>query len=135
MATALTSRSKLKGKFPKEAVGEVIEVELTSDGSGDASQAVPDVHGFLVKVITQGDGTDSPTADWDLTLVETSYGASLDALGGDGADRHTTNTEVIAPVDASGATPVYLHGNYTVTGANMGDTKSATVWLFVHGGE
>ena len=135
MATAITSRLPLYGthKGGLNQVGEIVKVNLTSDGSGDASISIDDLHGFLVKVITQGVAATAPTANWDLTLIAP-YGASYDALVATGADRHTTNTEEIAPVLSGAANPQYLSGAYTLTGANMGASKDATVWLFVHGG-
>lgn len=98
---------------------EILRFAWTSDGSGDASTTL-DVNGFLVKAIT--DPTDSPTDNYDITLVQNGG----DALGGFLADRDTSNTEVKIPDD-----PIFLAGSHVFTVAAAGATKSGVCYLYL----
>jgi hypothetical protein len=97
---------------------------LISDGSGNATQAVT-LTGWIVKVVTNPDASAAPTADWDLTIVDED---ALDILVAAGADRHTSNSELCALPNNN---PIWVDGIVTVTGANMGDTKTAVVRIYV----
>lgn len=110
-----------------------------SDGDGDAVQAIGgldyswlhELRGmYLVKMVTDPDGTAAPTDDYDITLVDDD---GLDVLGGAGANRDTANTEVAHPtpdgsninLDIAGP----IDGDLDLTIANAGDTKAGTVKL------
>lgn len=99
-------------------VYEIIRVDWTSDGSGDASVTL-DVNGLLVKAIT--DPVDGPTDNYDITLVQNGG----DALGGFLADRDTTTTEVKIPTGF----PIFLAGSHVFTVAAAGATKTGIAWL------
>lgn len=111
-----------------------LTVSLTSDGSGDASEAtatayIPTVGsaasmtGKIYRVVTNpGDGASSPTAQWDVTISDAD-GVSL--FGTDLNDRYSTNSQQVVPT-----TPVAFSGALTVTGENMGSTMSATVVIY-----
>lgn len=96
-----------------------ITVAWTSDGSGNATGTVR-CDGFLVRAVTVP--TDSPTDNYDITLVQD----AADQLGGFLLDRDTTNTEVKIPTD-----PIFLGGDHTFTIANAGATKSGTCYLWI----
>ena len=53
---------------------------------------------YLYKVITNPGGT-APTDNWDFTITD---GDGIDVLGGNGANRHTTSSQMIAPLLTTG---------------------------------
>ena len=72
-----------------------LTVDWTSDGSGDVSEAISpgnmsDIKGKKMAYFTTNPGATAPTADYDLTLLDTD---GLDVLGGNGADRSATLTQ------------------------------------------
>lgn len=118
MAVTVT---RTPGKWP--ATGkeyEILKFDWTSDASGDATSAATDVNGFLVKAIT--DPTDSPTDNYDITLVQNGG----DALGGLLADRDTSNTEVKIPTDV-----IFLAGSHVFTVAAAGNAKSGVCYMYL----
>jgi hypothetical protein len=105
----------------------IVQVTLTSDGSGDAAATTTHGYkGFLVQFETDPDGSDAPTADWDLTISD-DYLADITA--GSGADRHNANTEVKYQDDLHNG--IACHGKLTFTGANMGSAKTAVVVAYI----
>jgi hypothetical protein len=108
------------GKFSGTGnVYEILTIDWTSDGSGDATLTL-DVNGFLVKAIT--DPVDGPTDNYDISLVQNGG----DALGGFLADRDTTTTEVKIPTF-----PIFLAGSHVFTVAAAGATKSGICYLYL----
>jgi hypothetical protein len=72
-----------------------LRVDWTSDSSGDASATTLLISGELIKGITNPDGTDAPTDDYDITVKDEE---SFDILSGcedDLVDRDTANTEEV----------------------------------------
>jgi hypothetical protein len=122
-------------EYQKYTSVKIAVVTLTSDSGGDVAQGI-EVDGQLIKVVTNPDGDDAPDADWDLTLVDDD---GLDVAQGLLADRHTSNSEEVylfeevtlggTGTDAA-ALPIYHSGTLTVTGDNMGATKTAVVKVF-----
>lgn len=97
-------------------------VAWTSDASGDATATLP-LDGCLVRMVTNPDGTDAPTDNYDITIIDED---GVDLLNGEGADRDTANSEQVFLTD-----PAFHNGDVTVTIANAGDTKAGTVTLYV----
>ena len=104
-------------KYGKEF--EIVQASWTSDASGDASGTVG-LNGFLVKAVT--DPTDTPTANYDITVVQN----TADQLAGLLVDRHTTAGECKIPVTA-----IWLAGDHTFTVAAAGATKSGVCYLYL----
>ena len=104
----------------------IVTATLTSDGSGDATVTTSHTYkGFLVQVETDP-GSAAPTANWDLTIAD-SYLSDITAGGG--ANRHTSNTEVLYQDDLHNGVACY--GPLTITGANMGSAKDCAVTLYL----
>ena len=101
--------------------------DWTSDASGNATCAVPNMQGWLVKLVTDP-GATAPTDNYDITLVDEN---SIDALAGTGADRDTANTEQVYTVATSAQTPIFLSGAYTFTVANAGNAKVGVAVFYV----
>jgi arginase family enzyme len=107
---------------------DVRTIAWTSDASGDATAALSQLYGFILKLVTVPSATAAPTDNYDISLVDEN---GIDALGGAGADRDTANKEQVAPVLSGGQTPVFLCGDHTFTVANAGNAKSGTVILYI----
>ena len=101
------------GTYPATAFATATWTELRNRGF------------FLYKVITNP-GAVPPEDNWDFTLVD---GDGIDVLGGAGANRHTTNSQMIAPLiaaDVRFAQPVLDAWTLTVTG----NTTASAVIVF-----
>ena len=123
MSVTVTNESNPKhdSKIRKISIAWVSAADGSATGTFQA-------HGYLVKVITDP-GATAPTADYDITLVD-EYG--FDAAGGALADRHTSTTQAVYPIGASGGVVAPLmHGTHTFTVANAGDSKVGTCILFI----
>lgn len=107
---------------------EVYSVAWTSDASGNATGALNDVYGFLIKLVTDPDGTAAPTDNYDVTLVD-EFGA--DALQGAGADRDTATTESVYPTPSGSTVPPLLCGDHTFTVAGAGNAKSGVAVFYI----
>ena len=113
----------------------IVQATLTSNGSGDASiQTSNEYKGFIVRVITDP-GSTAPTANWDLYVTD-DYLTGTDGAAGNpdvlalqGKDRDASNTEVLEQDDLHNG--VACHGKLTIVGDAMGDTKDATVTLYI----
>lgn len=111
-------------------VGQKYTVNWTSDSSGNATELIRAMQGFLIAVDFEPSSVAAPSADYDVTLVDSD---GLDLLGGAGVDRSASAKSRI-PTPNSGTTLItYLYGDYTLTIANAGNTKQGTVTLFVRG--
>jgi hypothetical protein len=105
-------------------------IDWTSDGSGNATETV-NLFGFLLKAVTDPDGTAAPTDNYDITLVQN----GVDMVGGILADRDTANNEIVYGLVKNGTDiaplPPFLAGEHTFTVANAGASKSGRVILYI----
>ena len=101
-------------------VGAIV-VSWTSDASGDADGTVT-LDGAIVRVATNPDGTDVPTDNYDITLVDAD---SIDILATEGNNRDTSTSEQVFPTD----TPFH-QGDITFTVANAGNAKKGVCTLY-----
>lgn len=120
--------------YQKHTTVKIAVVDWTSDGDGDATQAV-ELDGQIIKVVTNP-GAAAPTADYDITLVDDD---GIDIAEGLLADRHTSNSEEVylykelvlvgTGTDAA-ALPIHHSGTVTVTIANAGASKAGVVKIY-----
>ena len=103
---------------------------LTSDGSGDADTAIF-VTGWIVRLVTNPDGTATPSANWDLTVIDED---GADVLEGEGLNRDSGGTGASEICGLPKNNPVWIDGEITITGANMGATKTAVVRIYIKPG-
>ena len=85
---------------------------------------------YLYKIITNP-GTPAPTDNWDFTLVD---GDGIDVLGGAGANRHTTTSQMIAPLLTTGvyyAQPLLDTWTLTPTGSTEASAVAVIKLIFV----
>lgn len=93
-AEAATSGTLTTTKVESRGRIEVV-YEWTSTSGGAVTVSLPDavaVYGYLQQIKTIPDGTDAPTADYDIVLEDED---GYDLLLGQGADRHTSNVETV----------------------------------------
>ena len=100
---------------------------FTTDADGDASEQSETPNGRIDHIVTNPDNTDTPTANWDLTIKDED---GVDVLGGNGADRDAGGTKVSeSAVPSSSGFAVASKLTFTV--ANGGNTKKGTVKLYL----
>jgi len=107
------------------------DVEWTSDSNGDVTGSWSGVNGYLVDVVQNPDGTDAPSASFDITITDTLTGLTLATSTSCSA----TTTERIQVSQVAATNSRYISpaiaGNVTYTIANAGDTKKGRIHLFV----
>jgi hypothetical protein len=90
----------------------------SEDGGGDAGKATKTTEesytGQIARVVTIPDGTDAPSDNYDVQLLDED---GVDALLGAGADRDTANTEQIVALNSE---PSVLWEGSGVLGAPLG---------------
>lgn len=106
----------------------------TSDASGDVSGgATPLISGEIVRVVTNPDDTDAPSANYDIVLNDED---SVDLAQGLLANRHTSNNEEVAPKieQTVGITtalvPVITHSLVDCVISNAGNAKKGVVNVY-----
>ena len=122
--TVTVTRTPLKSN--QGIIAEKVQIDWLSDASGNADSTV-NLHGFLLKAITDPSGSAAPTDNYDITLVAD----GIDQLGGALADRDTANNEMVYPTATSAQVPIFLAGDHTFTIANAGNAKQGTVYLYL----
>ena len=104
-----------------------IEWSFTTDGAGDATEETVLIWGQVKRVVTNPDGTDTPTAAWGLTIEDED---GVDILCGNGANRDADGSggsEQTFPCPVNLAVASKL--TFKVT--NGGDTKKGVVKLYI----
>ncbi len=82
--------------YDDEGAIKKILVSWTSDSSGDATGTTKKIIGSLLKGVTDPDGTDAPTDNYDITIKDATH--KVDVLGecqDDLVDRDTANNEAV----------------------------------------
>lgn len=126
MAAVVTS-VRTSAQLADDVRSTKIVVTWLSHTDGAATLALPDMNGFLLKVVTDP-GTAAPTANYDITLVdENTFDAASNLL----IDRHTTNTEQVYTFVSGAPTPIYLSGTHTFTVANAGSGKDGVCTFYM----
>jgi len=102
-------------------------VELVSDSSGDVT-ATLEANGRIAQIGINPDGSDVPTASWDLTITDTSNVQIFQDLALSEANDTVANP-VIVKTNTDFMFPVA--GTLKLVGANMGNAKKALVSVYV----
>lgn len=122
---------------------ERYKATLTSDSSGDASTTISNApYGVVREILVVNDVTSTPSDNWDLTVKNILQSVDRKILYDETVSnstaagiRYAPSQEGSLPSDGSDQTLTELQvGNYgfiTVTGANMGDTKYAYVYVLI----
>lgn len=118
---AITFVEKTHGSVKK------IKATIVSDGSGDAAGettfAAFDGACLLLTTDPAGGG-DAPSDNWDLVVTDDD---GVDVLAGAGANRDTATTEQVI----GSSLGAVAGSSLTFTASNMGDTKTAVVYLYI----
>ena len=117
MAGTVTTTEQTYGNVKKIT----FDVTSASNGAADATTTAR-FDGAILLVCTDP-GATAPTADWDLTIEDSD---GVDLLAGQGADRHTSNTEYIN----SGMGGV-ADDTVTLGVTNAGDSKTLKVYVYI----
>lgn len=129
MAGTVTVSKEVIGGNPVKTVQKV-SVSWTSDASGNADTTL-NLFGYLLKAVTDPDGTAAPTDNYDITIVQN----GVDMAGGVLADRSTSNNQVVYGIVKNGTDvsqiPPFLAGDHTFTVANAGNAKSGLCILYI----
>lgn len=95
----------------------------TSGGAADLVTTKP-YYGQVIALVTiPAGGGSAPTSDYDITITDEE---GYDVMQGEGADRHTSNTETAVPAATSVA-----HGKLTLNVTNAGNAKSGVAVLYI----
>lgn len=107
-----------------------VSIPWTSDAAGGSvgEIAVNLPAGTLLQLRTDP-GATAPDDNYDLTLLDAIGGA--DVLGGVGANRHTTSTQIAIPVQGTYFRPWIPAGSYYPTIAAAGNSKVGTIELLI----
>lgn len=115
--------------FDNNVIGEHLTAITGDDANGTVPTLVLDFpQDCELLQIETNPGSTGPTADWDVTLID-SDGA--DVLDGSGQDRHTSST-LVDPIiwGSTSLHPVIKSGTYTLTVANT-SVNSATATIAI----
>lgn len=104
----------------------IIIWSFISDAAGDASEQTKKVSGKVKRMVTNPDNTDTPSANWDLTITDED---GVDILEGEGANRDPAG---------AGTSEGYaftiselIASKLTFTVANAGAAKKGVVKLYL----
>ena len=101
----------------------VCEFTWLSDASGDADDATTKVlSGELLKIVTDPDGTDAPTDNYDIVLNDEN---GLDVAAAGLANRDTATTE-----EALATRGACFDGTLNLVVSNAGNAKRGVVRVF-----
>lgn len=121
------------GTVEREDIGSgvtKVTIPWTCDASGNVTErAVALPAGTLLRLRTTPDGTDAPTDNYDITLLDAVGGA--DVLGGVGANRSATLTQIAVPVEGTYFRPWIAGGDFYPTVANAGNAKAGTIEVYI----
>ena len=112
-----------------------LQFKWTSTTTGNVVYTMTDYVAGTVDRFVTNPGATAPTANYDITLLDED---SLDILAGLGANRHTSNTEVVYPQGtgalggATGGVQIDFAGILTFNVAVAGSAKNGVATLYYH---
>ena len=110
-------------------LGKLVVTWLSTTGGVANSANIP-FNGKILRAVTNPDGTDAPTDDYDITLTDED---GLDLAQGVLADRDTANSEQVVPLIGDGTITTQLVayvGLLVVNIAAAGSEKAGVVTIF-----
>lgn len=124
---SLTYEEATDRETPIGSPVSIIIWTFTSSAGGAASEQTKKVSGKVKRMVTNPDNTDTPSANWDLTITDED---GVDILEGEGANRDPagagTSEEFVFPLSALVASKL------TFTVANAGNAKKGVVKLYLY---
>lgn len=103
-----------------------VKIAWTSDASGNVTEHTTTnfYNGKIKYFVTDPDGTNAPTDNYDIQLLDRN---GIDILAGAGANRDTANNEYV--LDAS--VGAIVNSQITVAISNAGNAKSGVILLYI----
>ena len=102
----------------------LVTVDCLTSTSGTCTATIRDWYGMILRATINPDGTDVPTAAYDVTVTDRD---AYDVLGGNGADLSATVTTSFACAvndsTTSATIPTVVFGNHTVSMTGGGSQK------------
>lgn len=124
MAGAVTYTIEKAGKsFSTNKLYIKMTGSWTTDSSGDVNGITTafKVSGVPILIITDPDGTDIPTDNYDITLIDDD---GYDVLQGKGVDRDSSLTEQVSYLG------VVFNTNLTLVVDNAGNAKKGVITIY-----
>ena len=131
MASMSYGAGTLTQDWAEHGAMKVATLTWTTSAGGvfTATATSKSINGFVVMVETDPDGTAVPTADYDITLLNS---GGADIMGGTLADRSATVTEMAMPLLGTIYTGIAVQGALTLTVSSAGNSKTGTVKIFYY---
>jgi hypothetical protein len=111
-----------------EEVGGVVKkiiFDWTSAADGSATATTSNFYnGKIEAFVTDPDGTDAPTDDYDVTIADAD---GTDVLSAAGQNRDTANTEIVL----SASLGIVANDKLSLTIAAAGNAKKGKIYLYV----
>ena len=104
----------------------VITWPFTTDVSGDASEETEKLNGKIKRIVTNPDNTDTPSANWDLTITDED---GVDILEGEGANRDSAGVGTSEGLTLT--VSELIASKLTFTVANGGNAKKGVVKVYL----
>lgn len=116
-----------------ELIPRKFSIPWTSNPSGSATVAVPNVFGTINRIATvPGTGASQPTDQYDLTLTD-EHG--IDVMAAKGANQSATASGsfigTIPGPSGFSEFPFTVRGGLTLNVTNAGVSKSGTVYVYI----
>lgn len=109
--------------------GEQITIAWTADASGNYTEVIENMKGWIVLMLTRPGGV-APTS-YGITLLPTVGYTSLDMLSGVGAGRSATNQERIPDAGNGISLITYVNGDYTFSVSSAGNGGQGVCDFFI----
>lgn len=103
-----------------------LTLSMTSDTDGSVEYTTQAVRGVIHRVTTNP-GSTAPTDNWDITVSDEN---GIDVLASLGANRDTTNSETVFPVDTTSGFPFAVSEPLAVAVTNAGDSKTFSLTIY-----
>ena len=104
----------------------IIIWNFLSSGGGAATEQTKKVSGKVKRIVTNPDNTDTPDANWDLTITDED---GVDILEGEGANRDPAGVGTSEGIALTVSELVASKLTFTV--ANAGNAKKGVVKLYL----
>jgi len=109
----------------------VVSIDWVSTTTGAFRIVLPDIHGEIMRVTTNPDDTDAPSANYDVDVNDVD---GFDVLVGLGENRSASATESFVPYLGNGTVidhEVDVAGQLTVEITNAGSAKAGVLRIYI----
>jgi len=108
-------------------IAKITYTILSDDAAGTATCTISGIEGYVMRVVVVPNvGGTQPTNAWDFTLSD----GQVDILGGRGTDMSNAANTNILPYTGIDAFPPAVSGTLAISCTNMGNAKTAVVYVY-----